>query len=247
MTSDFFLLRFLCGEEIYSNSYFNSSGIKEGSEISIYYDSMICKLVSYADDRETALNIMDKALDSYVIRGLAHNISLLRDICDNENFRKGDFNTSFLQEEYPDGFSGRKLSVSEKNELVLGAAFMHLKREAKASKFLNQKIAVPVKLDKFELFVKLDGVKYQVNGEFNGSGLTASVDGGDVAKLNSNWDSSSLLVDANIGGNEVIFQNISREGQSYKIQHCGTVFQLDVADSFQNEMEMYMKEKVPEG
>jgi len=222
------------------------SGIKEGSEISIYYDSMICKLVTYADDRETALNIMDKALDSYVIRGLAHNISLLRDICDNKNFRKGDFNTSFLPEEYPDGFSGRKLSPSEKDELILGAAFLHLKREEKASKFLNQKIANPVKLDKFKLFVKLDGVKHVVSGTFHGSSITASINKGENVELNSGWNSSSLLIDANIGGNDVVFQNISRVGQSYKIQHCGTVFQLDVADSLQNEMEAYMKEKPPE-
>ena len=49
---------------------------------------------------------MDKALDSYIIRGLAHNISLLRDICDNQNFRDGTITTGFLGQEYPEGFSG---------------------------------------------------------------------------------------------------------------------------------------------
>ena len=49
---------------------------------------------------------MDQALDSYVIRGLAHNISLLRDICDNKRFREGNITTAFLSEEYPEGFSG---------------------------------------------------------------------------------------------------------------------------------------------
>ena len=49
---------------------------------------------------------MDQALDSYVIRGLAHNISLLRDICDNKRFREGNITTAFLNEEYPEGFSG---------------------------------------------------------------------------------------------------------------------------------------------
>ncbi|VDQ00612.1 unnamed protein product, partial [Trichobilharzia regenti] len=56
------------------------SGISEGSEISIYYDPMICKLVTYGPDRQSALNTMAKALDSYVIRGVTHNIPLLRDI-----------------------------------------------------------------------------------------------------------------------------------------------------------------------
>jgi len=223
------------------------SGIKEGSEISIYYDSMICKLVTYAQDRETALNIMDNALDSYVIRGLAHNISLLRDICDNENFRKGTFTTSFLQEEYPEGFSGRQLSPVEKDELVLGAAFIHLKREQKAAQFLNQKIAQPVKLDQFKLFIKLDGIKHMVSGNFDGSSMHASVNKGEEISLTSKWNASSLLIDATIGGNDVVFQNTGRNGQSYKIQHCGTVFELDVADALQNEMEAYMREKPKEG
>ena len=51
---------------------------------------------------------MDQALDSYVIRGLAHNISLLRDICDNKRFREGNITTAFLSEEYPEGFSGMR-------------------------------------------------------------------------------------------------------------------------------------------
>lgn len=46
------------------------SGIKEGSEISIYYDPMICKLVSYGKNRSEAMKTMIKALDSYVIRGI---------------------------------------------------------------------------------------------------------------------------------------------------------------------------------
>ena len=50
---------------------------------------------------------MDEALDSYVIRGLEHNISLLRDICGNKNFRDGNITTAFLNHEYPDGFHGK--------------------------------------------------------------------------------------------------------------------------------------------
>ncbi len=54
------------------------SGIREGAEISIYYDPMICKLVTHAPDRDGALALMRDALDSYVIRGVTHNINFLR-------------------------------------------------------------------------------------------------------------------------------------------------------------------------
>ena len=67
------------------------------------------QLVTYGENRSDALDTMDKALDSYVIRGLAHNISLLRDICNNQNFRDGTITTAFLNNEYPNGFHGNLL------------------------------------------------------------------------------------------------------------------------------------------
>ena len=82
-------------------------GIKEGSEISIYHDAMISKLVTYADTREEALKRMEKALDSYVIRGVTHNASLLQEIIKHPNFLSGDITTNFLYEHYPDGFHVR--------------------------------------------------------------------------------------------------------------------------------------------
>ena len=56
------------------------SGVREGSEISVYYDPMICKLVTYGKDRQEAIERGKLALDSYLIQGVSHNIPLLRDI-----------------------------------------------------------------------------------------------------------------------------------------------------------------------
>lgn len=225
------------------------SGIKEGSEISIYYDSMICKLVTYGADRQEALNIMDKALDSYVIRGLSHNISLLRDICDNKKFREGKITTSFLNHEYPDGFNGRSLSIQEKNELLTVAAFMHLKREDRASRFLDSDVdyhsSKPISCD---LLLQLGDKrrKYGVTGLYNGGNLKIGIDGNEAIELRSNWDLSSLCIEANVNGRDVVLQNYGRVGQTYKIQHCGTVFEVDVMEALQDDLSVYMKEKPKE-
>ena len=56
------------------------SGIEEGSEISMFYDPMICKLTAYGRSRGEAISTSIKALDNYVIRGVTHNIPLLRDV-----------------------------------------------------------------------------------------------------------------------------------------------------------------------
>ena len=60
------------------------SGIEEGSEISMYYDPMICKLTTYGATREDAIATSVHALDNYVIRGVTHNIPLLRDILNED-------------------------------------------------------------------------------------------------------------------------------------------------------------------
>jgi len=61
------------------------SGVREGSEISVYYDPMICKLVTYGSTRDEAIVRGKAALDSYVIQGVSHNIPLLRDILSEVN------------------------------------------------------------------------------------------------------------------------------------------------------------------
>merc|ERR1719175_341011 len=87
------------------------SGIEEGSEISMFYDPMICKLTCYGATREEAINTSVNALDHYVIRGVTHNIPLLRDVLTEPVFNSGVFTTSYLPETYPDGFQGLQLTT----------------------------------------------------------------------------------------------------------------------------------------
>ena len=70
----------------------------------MYYDPMISKLVTHGSDRAEALSRMRRALDSYVIRGVNHNICFLRDVCDNKVFIDGKLSTNFIPEQYPEGF-----------------------------------------------------------------------------------------------------------------------------------------------
>ncbi|CAH8440629.1 unnamed protein product [Schistosoma curassoni] len=107
------------------------SGINEGSEISIYYDPMICKLVTYGPDRQTALNTMAKALDSYIIRGVTHNIPLLRDIVTEKRFVSGNISTKYLSEVYPDGFKGKVLDQKELDTLISVSASIFAKNDAR--------------------------------------------------------------------------------------------------------------------
>ena len=105
------------------------SGIVEGSEITIYYDPLICKLSTFGVNRTEALERMRDALDTYVIRGVTHNIPLLREVISNAKFIDGHgISTKFLKEEFPEGFKGHELTEMEANELKKVAIAVHCKR-----------------------------------------------------------------------------------------------------------------------
>jgi propionyl-CoA carboxylase alpha chain len=105
------------------------TGIVEGSEISIYYDPLICKLSTFGLNRSEALERMKGALDTYVIRGVTHNIPLLREVISNKKFIDGrEISTKFLKEEFPEGFDGHKLTEEEENKLIKAAVLVHKKR-----------------------------------------------------------------------------------------------------------------------
>ena len=75
----------------------------------MYYDPMISKLITHADNRENALKLMETAMDEYVISGVTHNIGFGRSILKNPSFRSGDYSTAFIPTFYPKGFTGDHL------------------------------------------------------------------------------------------------------------------------------------------
>ena len=99
------------------------SGVEEGSEISMWYDPMISKLVGYGPDRATALSVAAKALDAYVIRGVQHNAPLLRSVLDAPDFVAGDFSTAFLAEHFPspEASAPLNLPLTKENEQEVAA------------------------------------------------------------------------------------------------------------------------------
>ena len=81
-------------------------GVYEGGEVSIHYDPMIAKLVTWGETRDEAADLQVKALDAFRIEGLGHNVDFLSAIMQHPRFRSGELTTGFIAEEYPEGFEG---------------------------------------------------------------------------------------------------------------------------------------------
>ncbi|PCI60862.1 MAG: acetyl/propionyl-CoA carboxylase subunit alpha [Kordiimonadales bacterium] len=109
------------------------TGVYEGSEISMFYDPMIAKLVTTGATRAEAIAAQQKALDEYYIRGIAHNIPFLSALMAHPRFQAGDMTTNFIAEEYPDGFQGGALTDAVKEAMVVAATFINAVETSRAS------------------------------------------------------------------------------------------------------------------
>jgi len=194
------------------------SGIREGSEISIYYDPLICKLVSHGRNRDEALNRISNALDHYVIRGVTHNIPLLRDIVDEKRFRSGNITTKYLPETYPEGFMGATLSPDEETSLVAVSSALNARKIARARTFTNQSRQKSTLSDpysnKYSFIVKLAEQAQHANKQFdvkvkfeNGDPEQArvSVNGKEVP-VNGNMNLARSVLQLDVGGKQVTTQ-----------------------------------------
>ncbi len=81
-------------------------GVAEGGEVSMFYDPMIAKLITWAPTRDEAADLQVRALDAFRIEGPGHNVDFLSAIMQHPRFRSGELTTGFIAEEYPDGFHG---------------------------------------------------------------------------------------------------------------------------------------------
>ncbi|HYE43370.1 MAG TPA: acetyl/propionyl/methylcrotonyl-CoA carboxylase subunit alpha [Caulobacteraceae bacterium] len=104
----------------------NDAGVREGDEISMFYDPMIAKLCAWAPTREGAVDGMARALEEFHIEGLGHNVPFLAAVMDQPRFREGALATSYIADEFPEGFTGAEPTPFQMD--VMTAAAVHAQR-----------------------------------------------------------------------------------------------------------------------
>ncbi len=114
------------------------AGVVEGSEISMFYDPMISKLVTWGETRDQAIQSMQRALGQYYIRGVDTNLPFVYAIMNHPRFQAGDISTDFIPEEYPDGFSPLTLSAANTGNLVAVMASVHSRLTLRAATITDQ-------------------------------------------------------------------------------------------------------------
>ena len=103
----------------------NDSGVREGDEISMFYDPMISKLCAWAPTRAGAVEGMARALEDTHLNGVGHNVPFLAAVMDQPRFQSGQLSTRYIQDEFPDGFDGLPASRGQTDILIAAAMAMH--------------------------------------------------------------------------------------------------------------------------
>jgi propionyl-CoA carboxylase alpha chain len=116
----------------------NDAGVREGDEISMFYDPMISKLITHAPTRLEAIDAQAEALDSFLIEGIQDNIPFLGAVMEEKEFRSGDFTTGYIKKHHPDGFKGAHATRTQRDLIAAAAAFAHAFRTQRAGRISGQ-------------------------------------------------------------------------------------------------------------
>ncbi|WP_339930295.1 acetyl/propionyl/methylcrotonyl-CoA carboxylase subunit alpha [uncultured Brevundimonas sp.] len=103
----------------------NDSGVREGDEISMFYDPMIAKLCAWAPTRAGAVAGMSRALEDTHLAGVGHNVPFLAAVMDQDRFRSGELSTAYINDEFPDGFHGVPAGPLQRDILVATGMALH--------------------------------------------------------------------------------------------------------------------------
>jgi propionyl-CoA carboxylase alpha chain len=146
------------------------SGVCEGNEISMFYDPMVAKLVTYGVDRDAAMDEMAVALNNFRIRGIGNNLGFLSATLNHPRFREGRLSTGFIAEEFGDGFAGGSLSESEEN--MTNAVLLAFERQMveRRNTITGRLREAASTADVLDLVVRTDGATIK--------GAVRAVDGG---------------------------------------------------------------------
>ncbi len=136
------------------------TGVQEGGEISMHYDSMIAKLIVHGKDRTDAIHKMREALNGFVIRGISSNIPFQAALLAHPDFVAGHFNTGFIAEHFSKGFHAEDVSHEDPDFLVALAAFVRRKSRERAASLSGQLPGYDVKVGQTYAVITLDA-----NGE----------------------------------------------------------------------------------
>ncbi len=211
-------------------------GVYEGGEVSMFYDPMIAKLITWGKTRDEAADKQIAALDAFEIEGLGHNIDFVSAIMQHPRFRSGELTTGFIAEEYPEGFTGAAASDEVKQHLAAIAGFIATARADRARQIdgqLDGELEPP-----YDWSVKIGDKTFAVSLDED-----ITVDG-EVVDLALEYTPGDRLVEAEID-DEIYGVKIEPTRMGLKMTTRGAIHNVQILPARIAGYTRHMIEKVP--
>lgn len=230
------------------------TGVYDGGEIPMYYDSMIAKLIVHGKDRNDAIAKAREALNGFAIRGISSNIPFQAALLAHPDFVSGKFNTGFIAQHYADGFHAEDVPHDDPDFLVALALFRNRRYRARASTITGQMQGHQVQVGEKYTAVVLgaEGQNQYVTGEVTDFDAQARVCkvviGEKVYEFRSNADIRDLVVRGVCNGNAFTCQIERGNGKNplaLRVIHNGTQADVLVLSPKGAEMHKLMPYKAP--
>jgi propionyl-CoA carboxylase alpha chain len=216
------------------------TGVYEGSEISMFYDPMIAKLITYGATRPQATKRMADALDAFAIRGVNHNIGFLSAIVRRQRFADGRLSTDFIPAEFPDGFHGTELPQEELDLLVTVAAVAQGRAAARDRKDHKPQAEWTVLVGSSS--APRIARPVEVMTDSDGS-VVVALDG-KRRKIWTSWQPGQVLFEGKVDDAPVTIQ-LDRKGVAWVVHKAGAAIEMRVVTHAAGELAALMPVKVP--
>jgi propionyl-CoA carboxylase alpha chain len=212
-------------------------GVAEGGEVSLFYDPMIAKLITWAPTRDEAAALQVQALDEFRIEGLGHNVDFLSAIVQHPRFLAGELTTGFIAEEWPEGFHGAAASRETLRALAAIGAGIECTSRARAARTTGKLNGAPPNMA--EWAVRMNGQAFAVT---LGEGQ-AMVDGHRVEGT-CDWQPGRAKATAT-AGNASFGLIVRKDGAHWRITTHGATHRALVLPAKIGPLAQHMIEKVP--
>ena len=230
------------------------TGVQDGGEIPMYYDSMIAKLIVHGKDRLEAIAKMREALNAFVIRGISSNIPFQAALLAHPKFVVGDFNTGFIAEHYGRGFAAEDVPHEDPSLLLALAAFVRRKSRERTTALSGQLPGYGVNAGKDYVVITL-----AANGlhsytpvhvdDFVGETGSARVRVGlSSYEINSSSRLNDIVIAGTMNGQPFTAQverGIPNNPLALRVQHNGTRIDALVVSPRMAELHRLMPHKAP--
>jgi len=230
------------------------TGVQEGGEIPMFYDSMIAKLIVHGNDRAEAIAMMREALNAFVIRGVSSNIPFQAALLAHPKFLSGDFNTGFIAENYAQGFRAEDVPHDDPDFLVALAAYVNRRIRSRAAGISGQMPGHGVTIAENYVVIGLgaDGRNtpqaVSVRDFQEKSGSSAVETGASRYEICSNWHLGGARLRGTVNGRAFSAQverGVGRNPLAFRIGHNGSRLDTMVLSPRAAELHALMPFKAP--